>query len=665
MSSRALRRLEKQREAEQLAADPVVEDEPVIMAKKTQNLFALMNGDDDDDDDEESGKNATSEENDQEPSEPVKVVLTTKSQRKKKKKAQKKGKRANTPAEDEDDNDGTNTAEDDEFDRLLKEHGANNQQVIDTTANLDGDVDNELELNITHPNIDPSYRYFTPRKQVACAKLLSVDVKDLDPDNEFKKLFGKLSQEAIDDADSTTSTSIPPEQLQQIKKLARVIRGWGGRDRRSIPGTSRKLILTKVRDDWIPTQKKDISMEELSAKDLVEDRLASTEDWADVIKEEVVNEIKHGIRYYKFERGIDSKVANSQFYSSVVVTPNHENLMQLLPRFPYHVETILQVALILIRQGDKSNSNGLVERALFAFDRGFKQNFDISNGLTRLPFNYYLNREFYLAIFRYIEVLTKKGTFYTAFTYCKLLLAFSPADDPLGTRYFLDFYAILAGEYQWLIEFVESALVKTYAQWYTSSIAYTVPLAYLALGNKTKAEEELKRAFIKHPYVGYKLLETIGLASDIPVYDYSIFEVGAETEIQTEAYLLKAPHIWKETHQRNFLHDTLLKCIEGKVKFEVIGDCGVIPDNFLRFAILSGEGKVMARIPSEVWEQNQIFEYDVLPPKVGNVEVLSDFIDEKYLSTVFDEERLMEMVRNMSLQELVERGVQVDDTQDH
>ncbi|ONH66290.1 Ribosome quality control complex subunit 1 [Cyberlindnera fabianii] len=223
MSSRALRRLEK-REAEQLAADPVVEDEPVIMSKKTQNLFALMNDDDDDDDDdEESGKNATSEENDQEPSEPVKVVLTTKSQRKKKKKAQKKGKRANTPAEDEDDNDGTNTAEDDEFDRLLKEHGANNQQVIDTTANLDGDVDNELELNITHPNIDPSYRYFTPRKQVACAKLLSVDVKDLDPDNEFKKLFGKLSQEAIDDADSTTSTSIPPEQLQQIKKLARVI----------------------------------------------------------------------------------------------------------------------------------------------------------------------------------------------------------------------------------------------------------------------------------------------------------------------------------------------------------------------------------------------------------------------------------------------------------
>lgn len=649
MSSRALRRLEKQREQARLAEGNGVEDieeETVEPVKKAQNIFAFIGDEEQELDSDDRTGEEDNEESVEEPSK-VEVHLPTKSQKKNKKKKSKSKKKTETKEVEEDD--------DDELDRIIKELNRKENKIIDTTE-IDAEEDEAIEDEITHDTIDSSFRYFTPLKQYRSAQLLKIDPKDLDPDNEFKKLFGNLSAEALDDADSTTSTSVPPEILQQIKRLSKVVRGWGGRDRRSIPGTTRKLILTKIRDDWIPTPKKEINMEELSMKEVIDDRAAETEDWVDVIKDDVVRMTKYGIKHYKFGRGAESKIANSQFYASVVVTPNHENLMQLLPRFPYHVETILQVSLILIRQGDKSNSNGLVERALFAFDRGFKQNFDLSNGLTRLPFNYYLNRQFYLAIFRYIEVLSKKGTLFTAFTYSKLLLALSPADDPYGVRYFIDFYAIVSGEYKYLTEIVESPLVQTYSKWYTPGIAYSTVLAYLYLGNERKAKEHLKKAFVKHPFTGYKLLEAVGLASDIPVNDYSIFEVGQETELSTEAYLIRAPIVWKEAGHRKFLHDSLLQLINEKVKLQPTKD-GVIPINFLRFAILSGEGKVMAKIPPEVWEQNDIYEFDVLPPKVGYVEMLEDFIDQKYVSTSYNDEEIMEMVRNLSLQDAIDQQV--------
>lgn len=660
MSSRALRRLEKQREEARLAEQKNLEEtesdeEQVEPVKKAQNLFALIGEEveeDEESDDDLAAKEVedVSKETPEELSDPETepVRLPTKSQKKNKKKKKGKKKTDVKKVEEEDD--------DDELDRIIKELNRKEKKLIDTTED-DNQEDDADEYETTHDTIDSSYRYFTPYKQYKSAHFLKLDVKDLDPDNEFKRLFGKLSAEALEDADSTTSTSIPPQVLQQIKRMSKVVRGWGGRDRRSIPGTSRKLILTKVRDDWIPTPKKDITMEELSLKEIIDDKAAETEDWLDVVKDDVVKLTRLGIRFYKFESSPESKIPNSLFYQSVVAEANHENLMNMVSRFPYHVQTILQTALILIRQGDKSNSNGLVERALFTFDRGFKQNFDLSNGLTRLPFNYHLNRQFYLAVFRYIEVLTKKGTLFTAFTYVKLLLALSPADDPYGVRYFIDFYAIVADEYEYLTEIIESPLVKTYSKWYTPGLAYSSALAFLFLKKERQAKDALKRAFVQHPYTGYKLLEAIGLASDIPVSDHSVFEVGQETELSTEAYLLRAPIIWKEAQHRKFLHDTLLEFINSKVKFEPTKD-GVIPTNFLRFAILSGEGKLMAKIPPEMWEQHEIFEFDVLPPEIGNVELLEDFVDPRIgQNEGMDDEALMEMVRNISLQDQIDAQI--------
>jgi hypothetical protein len=58
-----------------------------------------------------------------------------------------------------------------------------------------------------------------------------------------------------------------------------------------------------------------------------------------------------------------------------------------------------------------------------------------------------------------------------------------------------------------------------------------------------------------------------------------------------------------------------------------------------------------------VWDQNEIYEYDVLPPKSANVDVLEDSIDHGAMQQEYDDERMMEMVRNMSLQEVIDQAL--------
>jgi tetratricopeptide (TPR) repeat protein len=611
MSSRALRRLERQREQSLEPVDTPV-DSPVVapIRTKKKNLYAMMDVADSESD---HADNDSSSENETKIKEPIKVSIPTKSQKKK------KSKKLKAPAE--------NAPTDDDFDQLLSQYGVKPEQ--SKTIDLADDEDDK-----TSP-LDLSFTHYTLPKQLKSCRLLKIEHKDLDPDNEYLQLFGKLSQEAIDDANSTTSTSIPPEQLAQIKKLARVVRGWGGRDKRAIPGTSRKLVMTKIRDDWIPTPKSDLTMHEIELNQLVRDKLGRSEDWEDVIREEYEKELSQGLRYFKFERSEVSKVISTQFYSSVVLAPNHEALSTILMKSPYHIETILQMALILIRQGDKSNSNGLIERGLFIFDRSFKQSFELGNGLSRFPFNYYLNRQFYLTLFRYVEVLTKKGTYYTAWNYARLLLSLDPKEDPYGVRYFIDFYALISGEYVWLIKFYESALVKTYEEWMTPNLMYSYALALLLNNAENEAKEALKEAFEKYPYLGHKLLSL----------EYE--SLDATVEIMTESYLLQYKIIWKEKIE--FLINTLSE-ISGSVNNGKMMKYSSIPENLLRYVILSGEGKIMSKIPSHWWDDNQIYEFDVLP--YG--ETIERFIDHRVLGDM-EEQRMMDLVREMSLQEFLDR----------
>ena len=719
MSSRALRRLERQKLENELSISPEPErngndesdfdDSPI--SKPKANAFALLNDGDNETDDEENSDNDNKEDESTEqtratpkqPNEPPKNKNNKKKQQQKKATTNKK-KQQNKIVDEYDD---------DEFDKILEQMKIKDDQT--TTLSVTNqktlinvyDFEEELdEITTPTPDFDSNFKAFTINRLKQSLSLLSIkSVGSLDQDNEYKNLFGNLSMNTIEDANSTTSMGMSPEMLQQFKRLAKLTRGWGGKDRRGIPGTTRKLIFSKIKDDWLPTTLKPLNMEEIKPDDYVK-FLDYKEDTADLeeLQLKLNKEVNLGVKYFQFSKinNIKERVANTRFYASVVMSPDPESLMQQLQQYPYHVETLLQVAMVLLRQGDnKSTSNALVERALFAFDRSLHKGFhellyQASNGLARLPYERFMNRQFYLCLFRYITALGERSTFYTALAYCKLLLSLSPAEDPLGVRYFIDFYALMSEEWKYMVQFAESPLVTTYTRWYTPGIAFSTVLAHLKLNQEEKARGALKKAFEAHPYTAYKLYKQIGLSNDLSLSEGS-FKIDTEVEIATETYLVRCTIMWNDQSHRQFLHDELEKLFSdwklqnsnNGVFSSILGSFGFkdnkkesnnAPFNLLRFAILSGENKIMAKLPQQLWSRNDIFEYDILPPKQDEeqtvlmgllkkdesiVDHLLDYVDQNLLGSIIqsrtaDEGNFDEIIRGLELQNVEEAENQQD-----
>lgn len=719
MSSRALRRLERQKLENELSISPEPErngndesdfdDSPI--SKPKANAFALLNDGDNETDDEENSDNDNEEDEstEQTRSTPKQPNEPPKNKNNKKKQQQKKA----TTNKKKQQNKIVDEYGDDEFDKILEQMRIKDDQT--TTVSVTNqktlinvyDFEEELdEITTPTPDFDSNFKAFTTNRLKQSLSLLSIkSVGSLDQDNEYKNLFGNLSMNTIEDANSTTSMGMSPEMLQQFKRLAKLTRGWGGKDRRGIPGTTRKLIFSKIKDDWLPTTLKPLNMEEIKPDDYVK-FLDYKEDTADLeeLQLKINKEVNLGVKYFQFSKinNIKERVANTRFYASVVMSPDPESLMQQLQQYPYHVETLLQVAMVLLRQGDnKSASNALVERALFAFDRSLHKGFhellyQASNGLARLPYERFMNRQFYLCLFRYITALGERSTFYTALAYCKLLLSLSPAEDPLGVRYFIDFYALMSEEWKYMVQFAESPLVTTYTRWYTPGIAFSTVLAHLKLNQEEKARGALKKAFEAHPYTAYKLYKQIGLSNDLSLSEGS-FKIDTEVEIATETYLVRCTIMWNDQSHRQFLHDELEKLFSdwklqnsnNGVFSSILGSFGFkdnkkesnnAPFNLLRFAILSGENKIMAKLPQQLWSRNDIFEYDILPPKQDEeqavltgllkkdesiVDHLLDYVDQNLLGSIIqsrtaDEGNFDEIIRGLELQNVEEAENQQD-----
>ncbi|GMM32935.1 Rqc1 protein [Saccharomycopsis crataegensis] len=687
MSARQIKRLQalqEEREKESVASSEIdaesdEEEDQQVNAKPKVNLFALLGDEeeDDDDDDEDSDKAEAEAEAEKIPEPEIEEESVETSEIKQPLEV----KETLTPVVDSETEDVFEDAKEEQpkpkkKNKKKKKKSKKKKNSSDTAKLVtleDADDDDEFETfgikaSITNKAttaeiIDPTFSNFSLNDFKDSLSYLEFNVRDLDPDNEYKQLFGHISAKVLNEADSTTSSFVSPEMLNQIKTLSKRIPGWGGRDRRGIPGSTRKLTLTKIRDDWIPTRQKNITMKELSTNEVISfNTLKNESEYVDLqfLREECFAEFNTGIRYFNFVNNINETLVNSQFLLSVVIRPDHEFLIKLIQQHPYHVESILQVSNILVRQGDRSNNSGLVERALFVFDRALKANFNLGSGLCRLPFEGFLNRQFYLAIFKYIAVLTQKGTFATSLAFTKLLWSFAPAEDPYGVRYFIDFYCVMSGNYQYLIGLCSSPLITRYRSWLTPGLAYSLGLAYRKLGKLEEAQDAVAKAFAMYPYLALELLETVckqplSTLNAVPtalINEIYRTHVSDAIKLANQTYLVRAPGMWKSREDIDFLGTELLKHITNQdsvSKLQGIKDLQSsgyesIPRNLLRYAILSGENGLMAKIPAAFWNDTSVYEYDALPPQNKAAETFESMIDDNFISEALLQESQQDMI---------------------
>ncbi|CAD6612925.1 BAH_G0011540.mRNA.1.CDS.1 [Saccharomyces cerevisiae] len=674
--------------------------------QKRENIFSMMDNVRDSDNSTDEGQISEQDEeaavagerDTQSNAQPKRITLASKSSRRKKNKKAKR-KQKNHTAEAAKDKGSDDDDDDEEFDKIIQQFKKTDILKYGKTKNDDTNEEgfftaSEPEEASSQPwksflslESDPGFTKFPISCLRHSCKFFQNDFKKLDPHTEFKLLFDDISPESLEDIDSMTSTPVSPQQLKQIQRLKRLIRNWGGKDHRLAPNGPgmhpQHLKFTKIRDDWIPTQRGELSMKLLSSDDLLDWQLWERPlDWKDVIQNDV-SQWQKFISFYKFEplNSDLSKKSMMDFYLSVIVHPDHEALINLISsKFPYHVPGLLQVALIFIRQGDRSNTNGLLQRALFVFDRALKANIIFDSLNCQLPYIYFFNRQFYLAIFRYIQSLAQRGVIGTASEWTKVLWSLSPLEDPLGCRYFLDHYFLLNNDYQYIIELSNSPLMNCYKQWNTLGFSLAVVLSFLRINEMSSARNALLKAFKHHPLQLSELFKQKLLGDHALTKDLSIDGHLAEN-LELKAYMARFPLLWNRNEEVAFLHDEMSSILQDYHRGNVTIDSNDgqdhnninnlqspffiagIPINLLRFAILSEESSVMAAIPSFIWSDNEVYEFDVLPPmptskeSIEVVENIKTFINEKDLAVLqaerMQDEDLLNQIRQISLQQYI------------
>ncbi|GAQ44462.1 hypothetical protein AtubIFM54640_011185 [Aspergillus tubingensis] len=508
MSSRALRKLQKQREQElQLAQleqenDDSSDEEPVVRPSKPKlNAFDLLNSvDDDEEDEQESEIEAEIEEPEPvtQPKEEVpapapapKPTAPGKKNRKNKKKKKAGAKSGAGAASPE----ATGL---DDIDKALKDLAVNPKH----PAHSGGSAAAE-DRDAGFPK--------TPEA------LLAIDPRCLNATNEMRKLFGNV---VLENFDQDTGSGRRRDRGRETLDLGQALTGRYSPASRgqSLAGvTQRRNVLMQGRDEWPRSPSGGLGME-------------------------LVEKLQNGSTMYKIVHNSSYTDVQRQF-DMCVESMDPQRMIHLLQYNPYHISTLLQVSEIAKHQGDHAVSADLLERALFNIGRSAHSSFSnlVKQGQAKLDFVHMENRELWLVGWRYIANLGMKGTWRTAYEWAKLLLSLNET-DPYCIRLLIDHLALRGREYAHFVDLcTQTRLSKEWDA--LPNIQCSLALAYLRLNKPKECREQLRRAMSRYPWVFCKMAQELDI-QPMPKRIWGKMPPTDAHELFTELYISRAKDLW-------------------------------------------------------------------------------------------------------------------------
>ncbi|KAG8562987.1 hypothetical protein GDO81_015891 [Engystomops pustulosus] len=412
--------------------------------------------------------------------------------------------------------------------------------------------------------------------------LLYVEHRNLNPETELKKFFG--SRAVMGDQ--------RPRQRQRLQH--------------------RSTWLTSPKNTWPRYSKTGISM-----------RLLET---------------KRGVQYFTFEHQRDYQQVQFKFLDAVEsMDPN--NIVLLLQMNPYHVDSLLQLSDVCRLQEDQEMARDLIERALYSLECAFHPVFSLTSGTCRLDYCRQENRGFFLALFKHIMFLEKRGCLRTALEFCKLVLSLDPENDPLCMLLLVDYLALRAREYLFLIRiFDEWEAHRNLSQ--LPNFAFSVPLALFHYSQQEEVTEQeqvttddrashlLQQALIMFPGVLIPLLDACGVQPDSAVASHPFF--GAVAQLSqpaalsqlTSLYIGRCHGVWKDPSVMSWFEQNVRKVLHMVAQSDpLVKECELrrktryqsAPRNIHRHVILSEIKGANAALPLDVTSQ-PVLSFDPLPP---------------------------------------------------
>ncbi|NXD39023.1 TCF25 factor, partial [Copsychus sechellarum] len=440
------------------------------------------------------------------------------------------------------------------------------------------DIDSLLE-RIEDPRLAPQSQGGTATDS---RPLLYVEHRNLNPENELKRYFG---------ARAVLGDQRPRQRQRQYV---------------------RSMWLTAPKNTWPRYSKTGITMQLLDTR--------------------------RGVQHFTFEHHREYQQVQFKFLDAVEsMDPN--NIVLLLQMNPYHVDSLLQLSDVCRMQEDQEMARDLIERALYSLECAFHPVFSLTSGACRLDYRRPENRAFFLALFKHLMFLEKRGCPRTALEFCKLILSLDPENDPLCVLLLIDFLSLRAREYTFLTRlFQEWESHRNLSQ--LPNFAFSVPLAYFFLSQqeerpeleRSQARERAARlvqlALIMFPSVLMPLLDHCSVQPDARVASHPFFGLNAQISQSpalnqlTSLYVGRTHALWKdpavmawlEPHVHEVLRmveaqDVLVQEAEHKRKIRYQS----APRNIYRHIILSEMKEATAALPLEVTSQ-PVMGFDPLPP---------------------------------------------------
>jgi hypothetical protein len=281
----------------------------------------------------------------------------------------------------------------------------------------------------------------------------------------------------------------------------------------------------------------------------------------------------------------------------------------------YHISTLLQVSEIAKQQRDNATASELLERALFTFGRSVHSTFstNLAAGKARLDFRRPENREFWLAIWRYIGTLTVRATWRTALEWAKLMLSMDPEQDPYCIRLLFDQLALRGRDPQAVVDLVESDYLQRLWK-VPPNLAFSVALAHDRLKQPQKARSTLRNAVREYPWLASRLCKELDI-SPIPKPVWGKEPNGDYQELLCQLYVPKAKDLWNTTEATSLLVEV---CYSFEEELGIGEDpywLAQLPEiDVARHVILSDDRNLMALLDTRV-KSKYTSVSDPLPPE--------------------------------------------------
>ncbi|KAK6210866.1 hypothetical protein LQW54_005741 [Pestalotiopsis sp. IQ-011] len=568
MSTRQLRKLQKQRELEALENPSIEESEEseddVPIAKPKTNVFsgfAALGGDDGQEDDEDDEPEPEPEKEEPEP------VEAPKPSAKKSKKKKKKAKKATEDTTNKEER--AEAEQDDEIEKALRE--------LNLKAQASGDA---------------AYAATTPASIAyeRICELLRINTYHLKVLNEMRNLFGRDAMEAAraeeQEEEQNRTRRRGMQQLRQNVDLETYLKGVPGK---SLPEvTLRRNPFLPGKEIWPRAATDGLTMKQV--KDGAMDTKCGTVEFG----------VAHDERYNNLETTFFQLV---QMYDPM-------QLVHFLHRHPYHISTLIQVSKVAKQDQNNALAGDLCERALFTFGRvsisAFRQKME--EGKARLDFRRPENRQFWLAVYHYLKSLTMKGTYRTALEWAKLLLSMD-LSDPYGVIHFLHPLAIRAHESKWFIDFCDSEALD-HCDTAQDYVRQTVVLARLqqkdSAGAKALAVEGMERL----PWLYSALFKSLN--QDVPRAIWGTEPRDDHEQLFTELYIHQTKQLWDNPQAIGLLKEAAT--LAQKPAVTSLAPPPIAGRNVGRFVYLDNTPALMGLVPGGMLHGFPNWDFDPLPP---------------------------------------------------